>query len=546
MSNDNVQVDITVDSVGVTRQGFGLPLLVSHSAVFPVADLVVLYTSTAEAGLDWATTSPEYRWVRAMFSQSPKPPRVAIGHAPNSGVTQQYTLDVVSVKNSTAYVLTVEGEDFNSADLTYTSDASASQGEIHNGLVTLLNAVADKNYTASFAPLVFADATFTADNATEIFTIAAHGLQTGDGPFRVSNSGGALPTGLLTATDYWVIRIDANTFYLATSLVNALSGTHLSISTNGTGTQTMSDTVSTVSPDAPFLINGDAVGNYFSVKVAKLSLIKIAQTHDVSLSLSDDLDALVLANSDWYQLHTSFNSKAYVVAAATWAESALRTYVFDTCDSEVVTLAYSQGVTTDIGSTLLELGFTYTMGCYHPRPAVMFAGAWMGRWLPTDPGQATAKFKTLSGVETVVLTPTQKNNLKSRRMNTYGTDFGRAITFEGTVFSTVYRFIDVRRDVDWLSNTVQIAVFGILAGSDKVPYTDAGIARVEGAVRGAVEGTAVQQDVLAEGTTAIEVPAIGDISATDKEDRILRNIKFFGTLTGAIHAVIPISGTVTF
>ncbi len=94
-------------------------------------------------------------------------------------------------------------------------------------------------------PLVYADKVFTAANGTEIFTASTHGLLTGDGPLQVSNGGGGLPTGLSAATDYWVIKIDANTFYLATSRANAIAGTHLSISGDGTGTQTLSDTVYT-------------------------------------------------------------------------------------------------------------------------------------------------------------------------------------------------------------------------------------------------------------------------------------------------------------
>ncbi len=94
-------------------------------------------------------------------------------------------------------------------------------------------------------PLVYADKVFTAANGTEIFSASAHGLLTGDGPLQVSNSGGGLPTGLSGSTDYWVIKIDSGTFYLATSRANAIAGTHLLISGNGTGTQTISDTVYT-------------------------------------------------------------------------------------------------------------------------------------------------------------------------------------------------------------------------------------------------------------------------------------------------------------
>lgn len=82
---------------------------------------------------------------------------------------------------------------------------------------------------------------FTADNTTSTFTAAAHGFTTGL-KGQVSNAGGALPTGLSGSTDYFVIVLTANTFKLATSLANALAGTALTISDDGTGTQTFTPT----------------------------------------------------------------------------------------------------------------------------------------------------------------------------------------------------------------------------------------------------------------------------------------------------------------
>lgn len=94
-------------------------------------------------------------------------------------------------------------------------------------------------------PLVVADFTFTAAAATDLLTKVAHGLETGDGPINVSNAGGALPGGLAAATSYWVIRVAADTFKLATSLANAYAGTAIDITSDGTGTQTLSDIAST-------------------------------------------------------------------------------------------------------------------------------------------------------------------------------------------------------------------------------------------------------------------------------------------------------------
>ena len=82
---------------------------------------------------------------------------------------------------------------------------------------------------------------FTADATSDVCTKATHGFKTGL-KVQVSNSGGALPTGLSAATDYFVIYVSASTFQLATSLVNAQAGTAINITTNGTGTQTVTPT----------------------------------------------------------------------------------------------------------------------------------------------------------------------------------------------------------------------------------------------------------------------------------------------------------------
>jgi hypothetical protein len=80
--------------------------------------------------------------------------------------------------------------------------------------------------------------TFTADHTTDTFTAAAHGYGTGDLVW-VSNSGGALPAGLSASTNYYAIRTGADTFQLATSYQNAIAGSVVAISGNGTGTHSV-------------------------------------------------------------------------------------------------------------------------------------------------------------------------------------------------------------------------------------------------------------------------------------------------------------------
>ena len=81
-------------------------------------------------------------------------------------------------------------------------------------------------------------------HGSNLMTIVAHGLHTGDGPIRFTTSG-TLPAGLALATDYYVIKLSADTFSLATTLANALAGTAIDITGNGTGTHTLADVATT-------------------------------------------------------------------------------------------------------------------------------------------------------------------------------------------------------------------------------------------------------------------------------------------------------------
>lgn len=81
-----------------------------------------------------------------------------------------------------------------------------------------------------------AAATFTAA-ASDVCTAVAHGFTTGL-KVQVSTTT-TLPAGLAAVTDYFVIALDADTFKLASSLVNALAGTAVDITDAGTGTHTV-------------------------------------------------------------------------------------------------------------------------------------------------------------------------------------------------------------------------------------------------------------------------------------------------------------------
>lgn len=86
--------------------------------------------------------------------------------------------------------------------------------------------------------------TFTADNTSEELTAASHGLTTGDGPFLVSTDG-VLPTGLTAGVLYWVSVVDEDTLQLHIGKREAVSGTPVAFTTDGTGTHTLTRAATT-------------------------------------------------------------------------------------------------------------------------------------------------------------------------------------------------------------------------------------------------------------------------------------------------------------
>lgn len=99
-------------------------------------------------------------------------------------------------------------------------------------------AISRTNYASLFAAIVPSLGTVTTTIATPaVLTLSAHGLQTGDAVYLTTT--GALPTGLSANTLYYAVKIDANTFNLATSRANAYAGTKIATSGSQSGTHTL-------------------------------------------------------------------------------------------------------------------------------------------------------------------------------------------------------------------------------------------------------------------------------------------------------------------
>jgi len=251
-----------------------------------------------------------------------------------------------------------------------------------------------------------------------------------------------------------------------------------------------------------------------------------------------DLTAIKNENNDWYTVHLTSQSKNEVVAAAVFVETLIKQMIVSSADDDILDV----GVTTDIASVLKAANQARTSTMFHEKPHQYAGAAWAGKVLPTDPGSATWKFKTLASVTTSVLTDTEKANAATKNANVYVTEGGVSITQEGKASSG--EFIDITLFVDWLRSRLEERIFGRLVGLGKIPFDDPGIAIIESEIRAQLDEGIGLGGLAALPDPTVTVPLAADVSAVDKASRTLTGVSFSATLAGAIHK-LTINGTVS-
>jgi hypothetical protein len=129
----------------------------------------------------------------------------------------------------------------------------------------------------------------------DLFTKAAHGLVTGDPVTVTSITGG---TGVTAGTRYWVIKASADTFKLATTYANAVAGTGINITVDGSaGVITPSENL------VAFMADGRAFGSLAGVPEglnANAAMIGVVQTMTFD-TIKDPDSGVTMAAAKWQE-----------------------------------------------------------------------------------------------------------------------------------------------------------------------------------------------------------------------------------------------------
>lgn len=246
MWNPIVNVDITLNTAGTTREGFGLPLFLASTDNFE--ERIRGYTSLTEVAEDFDESSAAYKAAKQLWSQTPKVTQLYIGRR-----SMQYTVAVPdAVAESTEYSLTVAVGGGVSQPFQYTAKTDDTALIVLNEFKTQIEA------SPAVKDGVQVNVTGTGDSATMIISKA------GDNDFvKVTTTGQTLSISSTTAdsastalsaietysTDWYFIAAEDRTsqfvlamaseiqarkkiFFTANADVKALQGTDLASATD--------------------------------------------------------------------------------------------------------------------------------------------------------------------------------------------------------------------------------------------------------------------------------------------------------------------------
>lgn len=160
MWNPIVNVDITLNTAGTTREGFGLPLFLASTDNFE--ERVRGYTSLTEVAEDFDENSAAYKAAKQLWSQTPKVTQLYIGRR-----AMQYTVSIPDeVTESTDYYLTVAVSGGISQPFQYTSQSEDTAEKVLQNLKTQIEA------EPSVKDLVTVNVTGAGGSATMVITKA--------------------------------------------------------------------------------------------------------------------------------------------------------------------------------------------------------------------------------------------------------------------------------------------------------------------------------------------------------------------------------------
>lgn len=519
--SDIATINVTTTGAGVTRAGYGVPLILSHTAGW--AERYRTYSSLSAVNDDFAANTPEYLAAEAIFSQSPRVSRIVIGRAALVP-TQKFSIGVNGIGTNTRYKVRVAvptGTVFTSQDAEYNSGGGAT-GWRPSGLWSkgdLVIASDGVGLWTNIGPSQIAyEGGFTGYGAASGPTGTSGNFREGQIYWMYAGSGvtGAVTNdAIINGVKSKIEALGAPTA-IATGVANALV-TSLQGSAGSRTLQLLANTA----------------GKFFGLQVYNRAALSSEQTQ-ADPGVATDLAAIKNEYNSWYGLITLFNSDALCNAAAAWVESNTKLYAAGSQNSAIATV--SEASASDVAYDFKAAAYARSFVVHHPSNDEFADAAEMGRFSAIAPGGETWRMKTLSGVTVEQYSDTEVTNMRAKYAHYYY-DIGGRNVVGGDAKSGSGEYVDVTRGIDWYSSELQADLADLAIGVNKIPFTNAGIALIAAKVKKRNDAGIRVGLIAPDPAPVVEVPDAADVDASDKAARELPDVNTSWTLAGAIHHI---------
>lgn len=269
---------------------------------------------------------------------------------------------------------------------------------------------------------------------------------------------------------------------------------------------------------------------------------------DEDETYTEALAAIRVVNDSFYAVTIESMDTADILAmaAAVSALPGLRMFCARSADVNIL----DSLITNDIASQLKALNYDQARVVYHPDAATNYAELrQLGRCLPipesatTGPGSAAWHDQPIVGLTGGNFTSSQRTALESKNCEYFINVAGATRSMGGKMASS--EWADTIHFVAWLETRLAEDVYELMARAgnrrSKVPFTDEGIAMVEGVIRNRLDIGVSIGGILPDYT--VSVPLREETQFGDRVNRTLKDVSFVANLQGSIKYV-EVIGTV--
>lgn len=532
---DVVDVNIVIQDAAVSQSNFGLGLIMGQSN--RLSSKVQEFSNIEAVQAVYTAGDPELVMATDYFGQEVKPESVVMA---NRDVDEKLKLNILItvIQDNTDYVITTRLDDGTLITVTHPSGGAATRANIVDGLIALL--VADTVLNDLFTYVDNGD-DFTIENDTagDPFTLILSTNLKEQTLVALVNIETELAAIEAINSEWYTLNSDSHLdkdIKRAANFIQARKKTYITSSQNSDIINSETH-ISTIDFDADFV-----TANLIDLTIDGIPVTQTPFNIDQSTTLND-LAVNIQAHAE-VLLVTATGARQITIESEDKDRLLIYTALLVTAGASqaVGTIETIQDPTTDLGFELKALSLDRTFLLFKLNANAEFPeGGITGLALADDPGVATLFAKTIAGISIDDLTDAQSTKARNNNVNTYEELGGLGFLREGQMMSG--RFFDVRRDVDFIEARIEEDVFAFIKNSKKIQYTNDGANSIVEIVDSRLE---LEPGIIARDPAhTVTVPDVRtEISANDRANRLLPDVKFIATLGGAIHRV-RIDGTVS-